>query len=250
MNKFQIRKIIQLVFLGLSLLLLLFLIPHQNGSCHQFCPYSQICFGRLTLSGVFIYLPAVILGLLIAISTIFIGRIFCGYLCFLGTIQEYIFRLNHQKKKKRMPPKIHRFLGMFKYLIFLITLILAILNLQYLYFDFCPIVSLSTLSAITIWGIITLGLIFILGFFIERFWCRYLCPYAALMNIFQFMGKKLKIKRHVIKRNMEVCVDCYLCTKNCSMNIDLTQYEEVTDPNCIYCLQCVKKCPKKGCLTC
>jgi len=250
MNKFKVRNLFQLVFLGLWILLIIYLIPIIFGNCHQFCPYAAVCFGAMTFSGFFAYLPMVIIGLLIAVSTIFIGRKFCGYICFIGALQEQIFRLNRKKEKNRLPPTIHKFLSIFKYLVFLLTLLLAIFLLQYKFMDFCPIIALSFLNSITFLGIISLFFILVIGFFVERFWCRYLCPYAALMNVFQFIGSKLGIRRQKIKRNLEVCIDCYLCTRNCPMNIDLTQFEEISDPNCIHCLKCIEKCPKDKCLTC
>lgn len=250
MYKYKFRKLIQTIFIGLWILLILYIIPFKTGSCHQFCPYAAVCFGAMAFSGYSAYLFMVIIGLLTTISVIFLGRVFCGYICFLGAIQDYVFKLNPWKKKKRIPLKLHKFLGIFKYLILLVTLFFAISLLQYKYMNFCPVIAFSFPLSVTIAGGIVLGLIVIVGFFQERFWCRYLCPYAALLNIFQFLGKILRIKRRVIKRNMEICIDCYLCTKNCPMNIDLTMYENITDSNCIYCLKCLKKCPKKKCFTC
>lgn len=191
-----------------------------------------------------------IIGLLIAISTIFFGRKFCGYICFLGTLQEYLFKLNPQKRKTQLPLRIHRTLGVVKYIILIITFIMALFLIQYLYMPFCPVVAISFPESISVSGIISLIIIFIGGFFIERFWCRYLCPYAALMNIFQFIGKISGTKKHVIKKNREICIDCSICTKNCPMNIDISKYEGITDPNCIHCLKCIQSCPIDDCMTC
>jgi polyferredoxin len=204
----------------------------------------------MTFSGYFAYIQMVIIGLLIAVSTIFIGRRFCGYICFLGTLQEYLFKLNPKKMKTQLPLNIHRKLSVIKYIILIITFVMALFLIQYLYMPFCPVVAISFPNSISFFGIITLIIIFVGGFFIERFWCRYLCPYAALMNLFQFIGKISGIKKHVIKRNWEVCNDCGICTKNCPMNIDISQYENITDPNCIHCLKCIKFCPKDDCMTC
>ncbi|MBC8415005.1 MAG: 4Fe-4S binding protein [Candidatus Cloacimonetes bacterium] len=250
MNKFTIRKLIQNIFLGLWVIFILILIPYKFHTCHQFCPYATICFGTMTLNGYFAYIQIVVIGLLIAVSTIFIGRKFCGYICFLGTMQEYLFKLNPQKRKTQLPLTIHRILGVVKYVILIITFIMALFLIQYLYMSFCPVVAISFPNSISFFGIITLIIIFVGGFFIERSWCRYLCPYAALMNIFQFIGKITGIKKHVIKRNWEVCIDCGICTKNCPMNIDISKYEDITDHNCIHCLKCIKFCPKDDCMTC
>ena len=249
MNKFALRNLIQNIFLGLWVIFILILIPYKFHTCHQFCPYATICFGTMTLSGYFAYIQMVVIGFLIAVSAIFIGRRFCGYICFLGTLQEYLFKLNHKKIKIRLPLKLHRTLKVVKYIILIITFVMALFLIQYLYMPFCPIVAISFPNSISFFGIITLIIIFIGGFFIERFWCRYLCPYAALMNIFQFIGKITGIKRHVIKRNLEVCNDCGICTKNCPMSIDISKYADITDPNCIHCLKCIQSCPKDNCIT-
>ena len=246
MDKFQIRKLFQYVFLGIWLLLFLYLIPVKIHTCHQFCPYSVICFGPMIFRGLPVYFIAVIIGLIILISTIFIGRRFCGYICFLGTIQEYIFKLNPFKNKTRISHKLDKYIRILKYLVLIITLYMSIALIQYLYMQFCPIVIFSFPGAITKVGFVTLVIIFIGGFFIERFWCRYFCPYAALMNIFQFVGKLLGIKKHMIYRNWEICGDCNICIENCSMNIDISKYEEISDPNCIHCLKCIKICPKEN----
>lgn len=250
MNRFKLKSTIQIISLGLWLILLLFVAQIKMGTCHQFCPFSVVCFGPMNLLGYAAYLPTIIIGLLITISVVFLGRKFCGYLCFLGTIQEYIHSLNKKKNKRRVPPNIHKFLNRIKYLFLLIVLVMAIMLIQYKYLNLCPIIAISFISSISVVGIISLIIIFLGSYFIDRFWCRYLCPYAALMNIFQLIGKVFKIKRHMIKRNMEVCIDCYLCVKKCPMNIDLTQYEVIDDPNCIHCLECIKICPKDKCLTC
>lgn len=249
MNKFIMRKLIQNIFIGLWIIFILILIPNKFHTCHQFCPYAAICFGAMTFSGYFAYIQMAIIGLLIAVSSIFIGRKFCGYICFLGTIQEYLFKLNPKKRKTKLPIKLHRTLGVIKYIILIITFVMALFLIQYFYMPFCPVMAVSFPKSIPVFGIITLIIIFVGGFFIERFWCRYLCPYAALMNIFQFAGKIFGIKKHVINRNWEVCIDCGICTKNCPMNIDILKYEDITDPNCIHCLKCIKVCPKEKCLT-
>ena len=112
--------------------------------------------------------------------------------------------------------------------------------------DFCPVIAISFPLQITIWGALSLVLIFLLGIFIERFWCRYICPYAALMNIFIYLGKLLHIKRKVIRVNTNNCISCNLCNKACPMNINIVMQTKVTDPNCIYCENCIDKCPKDG----
>ena len=49
------------------------------------------------------------------------------------------------------------------------------------------------------------------------------------MNILQFLGKLLRIPRFKIFKNIEVCISCYLCNKNCPMQIDIESKELIDD---------------------
>jgi len=113
-NKYRIRKYIQLVFLGVSIILFLLLIQGLLASAHSYCPYATVCFGTWNIFAKavpFIFPAAIIAGLLILISTIFWGRWFCGYACPIGTIQELVYSTKHTKKKfnQLIPYKIHKY---------------------------------------------------------------------------------------------------------------------------------------------
>ena len=145
MDKVQVRKLIQTVFIGFWILLILLLITDKLNTCHQFCPYAVVCFGVMTLNGYIAYLPMLIIGLLTAISAIFVGRMFCGYVCFIGTLQEFVYKLNKSKNKfsQKIPYKFHRYLIGLKYLVLLITVISAYFGIQYVYMKFCPVLAFA-----------------------------------------------------------------------------------------------------------
>ncbi|MFC1898336.1 4Fe-4S binding protein [Candidatus Cloacimonadota bacterium] len=237
------------------MLLLLVLITGKVDTCHQFCPYAVVCFGTMTLNGYFAYVPMVIIGLITAISVIFLGRKFCGYICFIGTLQEYIYKLNKSKNKFQqiIPYKYHRYLMGLKYVVLILTIVTAYLGMQSLYMKFCPVLALAHPQLIGISAGLILAIIVIGGFFIERIWCRYLCPYAALMNIFEYLGKLLRIKRAKIFRNVKTSINCFNCANYCPLNVDIGYNEEIADVNCIHCFRCVRKCSikdaaKSGCI--
>ena len=249
-NKAQeLRRIIQYSFLGITMIVVVLLINNVFRSAHGFCPYSSICFGVMSLNPGFaklLYPIAVIIGLLIAVSSIFWGRRFCGYICPFGTVQEIISNLNPRTKKNKqfqLPIWLHKLLNSLKYIIMLITILAVFRSMQYVYMKYCPVLAVSHPQNITIYSAATLFVIFIVGYFINRFWCRYLCPYAALMNVFQYLGKLLHVRSKRIQVNENLCKNCNLCSKNCPMQIDVQEEKRVENVNCIFCLKCLQSCP-------
>jgi len=248
----KIRLISQLYFLAFSAILFYFFIINTLWIVHKVCPFSVICFGTLSIKSSSLIFPlSLLISGLFTLSAIWLGRYFCGFMCFFGTVQEFIYRLFHRNCRQYV--KINyideKRLGFLKYIILSATIILIGFGLSRVYMTFCPVTALAWIQNITVYGIISLVIIFIMSALIERFWCRFLCPYAALLNIVQLIGAKLRIKRYVINRNLETCIDCNICNKSCPMNINLLEEETVDSVDCIKCFRCSEKCPKKGTLT-
>ncbi len=250
------RLVLQILSFCLGLTGLIFVWKGLALAVHALCPYATVCFG-LNKSVVLAYIGSlfwitVLVGFLILVYSMFYGRKFCGYICPLGTWQEAIFALRSRayRRSHRIPYFYERSLGKLKYAVLAITAVLSLVGLGYLFIRFCPIYALSMLPRLAIPGLILLVVISIGGFFAERVWCRWLCPYAALLNIFQALGKLFGIKRSKIRRNLERCVDCGVCMLYCPMNINIAAEEYVQNCECIHCLVCASKCPKKGSLNC
>lgn len=194
------------------------------------------------------FATAIFSGFLILVLSIFWGRKFCGYICPLGTIQEAVYRFDKKRcyRKKRLPFYLERKFAKLKYLILIITSIMVIRGVAYLYMNYCPVMAISRLPFLHLRSIIVILSILIAGYFVERIWCRFLCPYAALLNVFLWLGKLFGIKRKMVGRNLEKCNDCGVCASYCPMNINILEEEFVSDPNCIHCYICAEACPKKG----
>ncbi len=250
MTKIQRRYIVQALFLALSLLILVMIIIKGRQSIHNFCPYAVVCFGFLKGNILFLSVGVAALGILIGmgfmILSMFFGRFFCGYICPLGTLQELLYALRRKKLGKRVNWLVERKLARIKYVVLVLNILLVVAGLAWVYIRFCPIYGISRLSTLALGGLVVFALILGAGFFVERLWCRYLCPYAALLNLAQGLGKLFGIKRTMVLRNLERCIDCGICSANCPMNLDLLSSEYVDDPNCIHCLRCSRKCPKPG----
>jgi Fe-S-cluster-containing hydrogenase component 2 len=72
---------------------------------------------------------------------------------------------------------------------------------------------------------------------IPYFWCRYLCPYGALLG-FVSLFSPLKVTR-----DAESCIDCSLCTKACPSRLPVERLSRVSSDECVGCLSCVAACP-------
>lgn len=251
------RHVAQALFLLFFILWLGGMVFAAKSSIHALCLYATVCFG-FGKAGIFtaaagIFGITILMSLLVLVITIFRGREFCAYVCPLGTLQEAVFSLRsaQYRKKQTLSYIYENKFNKLKYFILIITSVLSIASLGYIYIRLCPIYAISLFPRLAYPGLaVLLLLIMVPAIFMNRFWCRYLCPYAALMNAFQGLGKLFGIKRKKIMRNLERCVDCGICTSCCPMNIDIATEEYVHSPECIHCYLCACKCPKPGTICC
>lgn len=91
-------------------------------------------------------------------------------------------------------------------------------------------------------GIIVMGVLLLGSVFIEGMWCRYLCPYGALLGLVSWFSPTR------IVRNDDVCVGCTLCDRACPARLGVSGREQVRSPECTGCMDCVAACPVEGAL--
>jgi len=86
-------------------------------------------------------------------------------------------------------------------------------------------------------SLIVISSLFILSVVIRNFWCRYLCPYGALLGIVSLLSP-VKIKRNAVS-----CIDCNLCAKACPSNIKVDKVKTLFSDECTSCFNCLDACP-------
>lgn len=175
---------------------------------------------------------------------------FCGWMCPVGTVSEWTGKLGNKILKKQFePPRwLVWILTPLKYLLLIFFAKMVIFNMpvfaakEFLnspYNKISDVKMLLFFLQISSLSLTIIFILFILSLFIKNFWCRFLCPYGALIGIGGLFG----ISR--ITRNVETCTDCKQCTRACPQGIQIAEKKQVLAPECTACLACVEACPAK-----
>jgi polyferredoxin len=193
-----------------------------------------------------------IIFLAIVIGSVLLKKSFCSWFCPVGTLSESLWMLGQKlfKKNFALPTWLDYPLRSLKYLLLLFfgaavwmmdpATMAEFINSPYnkmadvkMYFFF---------AEITTGAIVTLLILMGLSVVIKNFWCRYLCPYGALLGIASFLSPMK------IRRTASTCIDCELCTKACPSLIKVHTVSTVRSDECTSCMQCVEVCPVKNTL--
>ena len=239
-------------------------IPAALSNFHSICPFGAVeSIGRLITAGRFIPKthPSnfwVLSGVLV--MTFLFGKVFCGYICPLGSIQDFFYSLGAKIRgfgKKcirydswKSPGTEAFFQKADKALSFLKYGLLALILVQTTRFVTLTFAKVDPYYALfNFWNgnalpsaVLVLTAVLLISLFVYRPWCRWLCPFGA------FLGLVAKISPWKIRRNSEICTGCTLCSRRCPMGIDVASAGCVNDADCIRCGECVGSCSKEGAL--
>jgi len=193
-------------------------------------------------------LPSLVEFVAVMLLTIIGGRWFCGWICAFGAYNDLIYFISKKvfKVKFKVDEKVDSILKYVKYIILIFIIIVSwtmgsnILESTSPWDVFGQITNLSTVFSSLLIGLILLVLITIGAFFIERFFCRYLCPLGAVFAIISGLG----ITK--INKPKADCGKCRACTNNCSMGLKLYEVNKVKGGECINCLNCTEVCPRNN----
>lgn len=252
-NFHYLRRLSQLVVIALVFYLTL---RHLNLGVEQaapidaFCPFGGIE-GLLTYirTGEFLQrllLSSFTLLAIVLVFTIFFGRVFCGYFCPLGALQEMIRGLGRKlgiKKDLELPSIIDKYARYLKYLILLLIIVFSYQLGDLVFRNYDPYNALMHLGnewEEKVYGYIILIVLLVASLFTKSFWCRYFCPLGATLGVF----KKFSFFR--LKRDKNTCVSCHHCDYVCPAGLDVEKKESIKSPDCISCLNCVSECPESS----
>ena len=174
----------------------------------------------------------------VAAGLLFWGRgPYCGWLCPFGALQELINRIAKASKIKQItvPWAIHERIWTFKYLIFLLLFGFSLYSLEWAerLAEVEPFKTAIILKFIREWPYVLFALAVLLpGIFIERFYCRYLCPLGAALAIPGRMRMFSWLKRY-----KECGAPCQRCGNECMVQA-IHNEGNINVNECFYCLHC------------
>lgn len=260
-----IRKgMLSFVVIGIFLIVLRHLFPGKavsGGAFDAFCPFgaletlcTYITRGQTLITSkllIFAVLGGVMMVSLVA------GRAFCGWLCPLGAVQEWLAHLSRRmggekrhirgKPSKvpfplRLPRWADRPLRYTKYLGFGLVILASTAAAYPPLQSFSPARAVfnSKLTTGLLWSVLITFII--LSLLVKRWWCKYLCPLGATLGILN------KISPVRLKADINVCNHCGRCDTECPMGIQDVP-GSLNSTECIRCLECLETCARDEALT-
>ena len=250
----RLRQLIQ--YLALALFLYLFIRTTPEGGS----PIPLNLFARLdpllalnTMLAGRSAIPTFAPAIITVLATLALGRIWCGWICPLGTVLD-VFGTN---VREGIP---ERFRQVKYFLLFVVIAAAFLASLPLMWLDPIPILQAPSAGAIYppilpgmvasapisarqplqhgVYRILLASpLVIILGLNLvaRRFWCRYLCPLGALLAL---LSKFSWLQRFVA----DSCPNCKQCVPQCPMDT-VSQEDASSDPGeCLQCLNCLAGC--------
>lgn len=188
----------------------------------------------------------VILGFAVVLSLV-LRKAFCGWFCPVGTLSEWLWRLGRRLTGRLfdLPAWLdvalrglkYVLLGFFVRIIFTMPAEAVAAFLNGPYYILADVKMLHFFTRMSVLTAVVLGILTVLSLFVANFWCRYLCPYGALMGLVALVSPSR------IERRSDTCIDCRRCTRECPHRLPVHRKRRILSPECSGCMACTQVCP-------
>jgi polyferredoxin len=199
-----------------------------------------------------IHPAAMFLFLTFLLMSLLLKKAFCAWLCPVGTLSEVLWKLGRRVfgRNLRLPRWADLPLRGLKYLllgffVFVIGAMSAEALGSFMYTPYGLVADVKMLNFFREMGLtaaIVMALLVLLSMLVENFWCRYLCPYGALMGLVSLLSP---VK---IRRDADACIDCGKCARACPAGLPVDRLMQIRSAECSACMVCVSVCPAQNAL--
>ena len=209
----------------------------------------------------------VMMGIALVAAIVLFSKLFCAYICPLGTVQDLLGKLRKALHIKGLKVQngsvLDKILRIVKYALVFWIFYMTVNSSELFCKNLDPYYAIATgfKGEITLWmSIVSISVVILGSFFIDMFWCRYLCPLGAISNSLKFwlwigvlfgayyvadvlgadipwavllggfcilgylleiFHAKPKMQLLYVMKNQSSCNSCGLCNKRCPYHIDV-----------------------------
>jgi polyferredoxin len=199
-----------------------------------------------------IHPAAMYLFLGFVLMSVLLKKAFCSWLCPVGTLSENLWKMGRRilGRNFRLPKWADLPLRGLKYLLLgFFTWIIGGMSVEVLdgfmstpYGIIADVKMLDFFRHMGMTAAIVVGLLVILSMVVQNFWCRYLCPYGALLGLMSILSP---VK---IRRDAEACIDCGKCAHACPAGLAVDRLVQIRSAECTACMVCVAACSAENAL--
>ncbi len=215
-----------------------------------FLPLGALTSLRYTLfSGQFdpLHPAALVLFVTFVTMSLVTKKSFCSWLCPVGTLSELFWKIGQRwlGGNYRIWPWLDTLLRVAKYLLLAFFLKLLFFDMPAValkgfvsspYWAMSDVKMLRFFTDISATSLTIIVVLSILSLFYKNVWCRYLCPYGALLGLVSMVSP------FKIRRNVQHCVQCRKCIDACPSLLPVADKTTIRSPECTGCLSCVSVC--------
>jgi Pyruvate/2-oxoacid:ferredoxin oxidoreductase delta subunit len=203
----------------------------------------------------------IVMGVLMMVGVFLFSKLFCGYICPIGTFSEWLGKLGDRLKIRiTFSGIVDKLLRSLKYILLFITFYFTFDSNELFCKQFDPyyaVMSGYDMDVNAIYATIAIALVILGSVFIRLFFCKYICPFGALANIlkftFFFVGV-LVIYILLVSFGLEIsyvwplaiaCIGGYIIEVT-GIGSKVFPVAKITrnEDSCINCNLCTKKCPQ------